>query len=380
MVIGDKNLNIITLNVPYPPDYGGMIDTFYRIKALSGIGVRINLHCFEYGRTHQAEIYKYCDSVHYYPRNRGMVNQMTLLPYIVSSRRSEELERNLLKNDYPVLFDGLHTTFLLDHPVLAGRSKIVRAHNIEHLYYRKLARFETNILRKIYYLTEAARLARYENIINRADLVLPVSMTELEYFRNKYRKTALLSPFHPYDEPECIPGSGDYILFHGDMSVNENAVIAYFLTTKVFSRISYPCIIAGKGIPRSIFKAASGFTNIRLITNPDQGTIKEILLNAHIHVLPALESNGFRIKLLMALFGGRHCIANSMILAGTMLTSLCHVADTPSEILCKINSLMHQPFTASMINQRRELLTEHYNNKKNAEKLAGLIFSVNGSR
>ncbi len=366
MIKGDKNLNIITLNIPYPPDYGGMIDTFYRIKALHSIGVHIHLHCFEYGRTRQTEIDKYCESVHYYPRERGMAYQMTLLPYVVSSRRSEDLYRNLMKNDYPVLFDGLHTTFLLGHPDIAGRNKIVRAHNIEHLYYRKLAGFETNKLRKLYYLTESYRLSRYEKIIKRADLVLPVSLSELAYFRTKYVKAELLSPFHPYDEPECMPGSGDYILYHGDMSVNENTVIADYLITKVFSGISYPCIIAGKGIPRSIFNAASRFQNIRLITNPDQGTNKEILSNAHIHILPALQSNGFRIKLLMALFGGRHCIANSVILKGTMLTSLCHVADTPSEILYNINLLMHQPFTASMINQRRELFTEHYNNKRNA--------------
>jgi glycosyltransferase involved in cell wall biosynthesis len=303
-----------------------------------------------------------------------------MLPYIVSSRRSEELHSNLLKNEYPVLFDGLHTTFLLDHPDFAVRNKFVRAHNIEHQYYRKLARFETNFLRKLYYLTESARLARYEEIIARADLVLPVSLTEMEYFRNKYRKAALLSPFHPFDEPECIQGSGDYILYHGDMSVNENAIIADFLTVNVFSRISFPCIIAGKEIPCSLFESASRFPNISCISNPDQVTLKEILRNAHINILPALESNGFRIKLLMALFGGRHCIANSMILNGTMLTTLCHVADTPTEILFKINSLMYHPFTGSMIDERRQLLTEHYNNRKNAEKLAGLIFSGAESR
>ena len=30
----DPELNIVSFDVPYPPDYGGVIDVFYKIKEL----------------------------------------------------------------------------------------------------------------------------------------------------------------------------------------------------------------------------------------------------------------------------------------------------------------------------------------------------------
>ena len=36
--------------MPYPPNYGGVIDVFYKIKSLHAIGIKIILHCFKYGK------------------------------------------------------------------------------------------------------------------------------------------------------------------------------------------------------------------------------------------------------------------------------------------------------------------------------------------
>ena len=37
-----KAVNIVSFNIPYPPNYGGVIDVFFKIKALSKAG-KINL-------------------------------------------------------------------------------------------------------------------------------------------------------------------------------------------------------------------------------------------------------------------------------------------------------------------------------------------------
>ena len=131
-------LNIITLNIPFPPNYGGMIDTYYRIKTLHRLGVRIHLHCFEYGLAHPPELESICQSVSYYKRKSGLIYQLSLIPYIVITRKSKQLLERLLENNFPILFDGLHSTFYLNHPALASRMKLVRTHNIEHYYYSSL--------------------------------------------------------------------------------------------------------------------------------------------------------------------------------------------------------------------------------------------------
>ena len=57
----NQKLNIITLDIPYPPDYGGAIDEFYTIKYLHDQGVEIYLRCFEYGsRKPNAVLEQYC--------------------------------------------------------------------------------------------------------------------------------------------------------------------------------------------------------------------------------------------------------------------------------------------------------------------------------
>lgn len=126
----NNDLNVVTLNIPYPPDYGGMIDSFYRLKWLSAEGVRIHLHCFQYGRQISNELESVCENVKYYPRETNMLNSLSIIPYIVKSRSSKELLENLNSNDFPILFDGLHTTYFLKHPKLRSRKKFVRVHNI----------------------------------------------------------------------------------------------------------------------------------------------------------------------------------------------------------------------------------------------------------
>ena len=35
----DQHLHIISFDIPWPPNYGGVIDVFYKIKTLSEAGV-----------------------------------------------------------------------------------------------------------------------------------------------------------------------------------------------------------------------------------------------------------------------------------------------------------------------------------------------------
>lgn len=52
----ERYLNIIAFNIPWPANYGGIIDVYYKIKALHQCGVKIILHCFEYERAHSPEL------------------------------------------------------------------------------------------------------------------------------------------------------------------------------------------------------------------------------------------------------------------------------------------------------------------------------------
>jgi hypothetical protein len=368
------NLHIITLNIPFPPDYGGMIDTYYRIRSLHELGIRIHLHCFEYGRKHPKELESICETINFYPRKPGLAKQFSSVPYIVSSRQSEQLLANLVRNDYPILFDGLHTAYYINHNLLTGRKKTVRVHNIEHNYYKSLSDNERNPLKRFYFLMESAKLRKFEKILKVADHIFPLSFNDQFYFNNRYQNSVYIAPFHPFKEPISLTGTGEYVIYHGDLSVNENALISDLLISNVFSAIPYKCVIAGKDPPEHLKLKAASYPNVTLISNPDNDQMTELIINAQINLLPAIASNGFKIKFLMALFAGRHCIVNSVIGENTLLKNLCHIADSDYEIIRKIHSLMNIPFTEELISERQKILTENFDIRRNAQKLIKLIF------
>lgn len=151
----DNHLHIVAFSIPFPANYGGVIDVFYKLKALHKAGIKIHLHCYQYDRPEAPELNAYCESVNYYPRKTGFKSQLSLKPYIVESRQSESLLKNLLSDNFPILFEGLHSCFYLNHKSLQGRTLIYRESNIEHNYYFNLFKSEKNIGRKAFSCSKA---------------------------------------------------------------------------------------------------------------------------------------------------------------------------------------------------------------------------------
>lgn len=371
-----KDLNIVTLNVPYPPDYGGMIDSFSRIKWLNEAGVNIHLHCFQYGRPDSKELELLCKSVNYYPRKRTIINLFSKLPFIIDSRDSIQLLENLKLNNYPILFDGLHTTYYLNHPDLDGRKKFIRTHNIEHLYYKSLAEIERNIFSRLFYKYESAKLKDFEEKINDNGNVnfLTISLRDNEYFKKITKNTFIIPPLHPYAEVISSPGKGSYVLYHGDLSVRENSLIAEELIEKVFSKIKYNCVVAGKNPPASLHRYASRSVNVKLVADPDSVIMDDLVRNAHINILPSLTANGFKLKHLIALYAGRFCILNNIAANSFSEKAQFHIADSYSEMVNQIKNLMNEEFTIEMISRRMQILEKDLSNQVNTKKIIDLIF------
>ena len=342
-----NKLHIVCFDVPFPADYGGAIDLFYKIRSLYEAGCEIYLHCYEYGRVHAAELEKYCRQVHYYKRLTGIKGISMSLPYIVASRRDNELLKRLQEIDAPILFEGVHTTYFLSHPSLHTRFKAVRTHNIEHEYYLKLAGKEQAILTRTYYSIEAALLKKYEASLHQANAFFALSLTDREYFSKLYPgiKSYFVAPFHPYDAVSGAAGTGTYGLYHGNLSHPENREAVFFLLKEVIPHIKASFIIAGKNPGEDMAKACSRLANCTLIPDPDKATMDNLVAQAHIHVLPTFQQSGMKLKLLSALFGGRHVLVNEQMLSGTGLEPACHIAVTGAEFTGKINELMQQPFT-----------------------------------
>ncbi len=366
-------IQIVAFNIPYPPDYGGVIDVFYKVKALSECGISVYLHCFEYDRPRAIELEEFCAKVFYYPRKGGIRYLFSTKPYIVITRDNDQLLNNLTENKAPILFEGLHTCYYIGHPALSNHRKLVRTHNVEHEYYLNLSKSEQNIFKKIFFKLESAKLSAYEKMLKKASHLLCISPNDNYYFDHKYGHSHFIPAFHPFSEIKSKEGKGEYILFHGNLSVSENLQAVYYLIKHVFPRISHPVIVAGKNPPERLIQKISQLANIKLVANPDNDEMEEIIQNAHICLLPTFQDSGLKLKLLASLFSGRFCVVNTPMVRKTGLEHLCYVTDKAGEMVGHINKLFHQEFTSDEIEKRKIILEDAFSNRNNAEKIKQFI-------
>ena len=103
--------------------------------------------------------------------------------------------------------------------------------------------------------------------------------------------------------------------------------------------------------------------------------MKDVISKAHIHVLPSFNNTGIKIKLLNALFNGRHCVVNTEMVEGTQLAELCQVVNTAEEFRERISMLYHQKFTAEEKEFRKKILKQHFSNEANAEQMVKRIWT-----
>ena len=368
----ENHLHIIAFDVPYPANYGGVIDVFYRVKALSEAGVKVHLHCFEYGRGEQ-EILNRCHEVKYYKRDTSFGKQLSLTPFIVNSRKSEALVLDLLKDDYPILCEGLHTTAVLLDKRLRNRKVFVRAHNVEHDYYNGLAEVERCGWKRLFYHVEAWKLRRYEPVLKNAAGIFAISQKDADYFKQFYNNVTLVPGFSATDSVCSETGRGEYVLYHGNLSVRENEDAAKWLIENVFAELDLHCIVSGLNPSDKLKKLVDTYTNVTLMANPDDAEMIDLLRQAQVNILVTNQPTGLKLKLLNALYNGRFCLVNSDMVKGTSLDTLCVVADEPKQMIAEIKRLMEEDFTEDDIEKRDAQMRQLYDNEANALKIVEAI-------
>ncbi len=369
-----KHLHIISFDIPYPANYGGVIDVFYKLKSLVQSGVKVHLHCYEYSRIPHLVLKELCYKVYYYPRNTAKSKLFNRLPYIVASRSSDLLLQNLLKDDYPILMEGLHSTFHLSNDKLYNRKLIVRTHNIEHDYYQSLARVEGNVFKRYYFYNEATKLESYENILHQATHIFAISPNDKTYLHSRYGKAHYIPAFHPFNELHIAEGKGSFALYHGNLSVGENNEAAIYLVKDVFSKVKIPFVIAGSKPSMQLREAIAGHSHISLQADIDADAIHHLIHTAQINVLPTFQPTGIKLKLLSALFNGRHAVVNDSMIQNTGLETLCHIANDADSVQKKINSLMKKSFLPADIEKRKKILLQHFSNNVNASTIVNIVW------
>ena len=366
----NKTIHIVAFDVPFPADYGGVIDVFYRIKALHNLGINIILHCYEYGRGEQKELEKYTSKVYYYKRSITILKWLSKTPFIINTRDSKQLLQNLEKDDSPILFEGIHTTFHLSNSSLKKRITMVRTHNIEHDYYSSLAK-QSSGLKKIFFKSEAKKLKNYESNLALADYLLAIKESDKTHLERFHSNVKLLPVSTPKSKIKEQKVTEPYLLFHGNLSVSENENGANWIIKHAYSR-NIKLIIAGKEPKEQLLKLCKE-NDVELITNPSNEKMEQLIQSARIHVFYTDLATGVKLKLINAMNSSGHILLNNKMIEGTSFEKLFNPANTPEEFQKFIIENLDNELTAEEFNKRQSYLQENLNTENNCKLIQQLI-------
>ena len=374
--MSEKHLHIISYDVPYPVDYGGVFDLFYKIKALSESGVHIYLHCFEYGRGEQPILKQYCKEVNYYERMPMHQSLFNGLPYIVASRANTKLLDRLQQDAYPILMEGMHCTYFLHSGALPADRCFIRVPNVEYKYYEKLAETTDSFPKKVYYKRESKLLKNYEKGLANKATFWTISDKDLQVFTDELGYTNIdnLPLYLPEFAPAFKGEKGSFCLYHGNLAVAENEYAATWLLEHIFSDIEIPFVIAGKNPSKKLEKLAHNHMHTCLVANPGDREMEELIRKAQVNILPSFNETGIKLKLIHALYHGRHCVVNTSAVEGSGLTHCCTVTDTLSGMRDALKDLWEKPFTFYTYEMRIDELRSRFSNEQSARQMIGWIF------
>ncbi len=353
---------------PFPPDYGGAIDVFYKLKALAAQGVKPVLHVFVYGRNKTVPLKMLASEIYVYERKRHWTALFSSFPFIVKTRMPLTLAERL-KNAEIIMYEGIHTTGFADQ--LEDIPQFLRAHNYETAYYRMLFEAASPSLKRLYYASEHRILKKYEPVvIQRMDKIFSVSRLENELFKQWNDSAEWLPVFHPFDRVELSEETEEIVLFHGNLSVEENQRAVRFLWKEVLEQTAYPFVVAGKNPPSFMHAWNKRFDRFYLIPNPKEEKLRKLIARARVNVIWSEARTGIKLKLIHALFRGKNVIANANVTDGTCLANLVLPAGNPEEIRRQINeAFKNQTDLEAEQKRREEVLKELYNNEKNIKSL-----------
>lgn len=362
-----KYLHIVSLDVPIPADYGGVIDIYYRAKAIKELGVKIILHCFEYGRSIHQDFSEIADEVYFYKRNKTIIDILKSKPFIVSTRKSETLIARLLKDDHPILMEGHHCAGLLNDSRLKNRKRFVRIHNIEWKYYKALSESKTSYWKKLFFKNESKKLKRFDSTLALADGLFCLSSTELKYFQNINPASYLWSVGCSLLKEVDFP-TENYALFHGNLSVPENEkALRWIVDVWVKNKLTMPMVVAGKNPKPDLKKLLETNSFIKLFQNPSNEKMTQLIGAAKVNLLITFQSTGVKLKLLNALIQGKKCIVNPLMVEGTDLGLFCDVVHDEKDLAKALQTEENKPFSEQDLEARLEYLNANFDVLKNSQ-------------
>lgn len=257
---------------------------------------------------------------------------------------------------------------------------ILRAHNVEHLIWDRIAK-KTRLFLKRWYINHLVRtLKNYEmSAINRVDGIAAITYRDAAFFRGETAIPVVDIPFG-VNPDEFVPKyevKEKPTLYHiGSMNWMPNEEGIHWFLKNVWDKIAKResdliLNLAGRHMPKWLTNLRK--KNINVVGEvPDA---REFIRNNDIAIVPLLSGSGIRIKIIESMAMGRTVITTMVGAEGIQYSEYENIiiADSPAkmvEVICKI---IKEPQEAERIGKNaRKLVEDIYDNRKIIDRL--LIF------
>jgi glycosyltransferase involved in cell wall biosynthesis len=322
----------------------------------------------------------------------AFLNLFSKKSYHVQRFISREFEQKLVEILTNDSFDIIQIEMLYLAPyvkVIRKYSKakiILRAHNIEHRIWERIAANEKNSVRRIYLNHLFRTLKNYElNALNLFDGIVAITNNDAGFFRSTGTPVPVTAiPFGIQIRKEDRPADedpGPVSLFHlGAMNWYPNMEGIRWFLDKVWPMVhkEFPSLrfyLAGRNTPEWMF-------NMRIPGVEVVGEVEDavaFMRSKTIMVVPLFSGSGIRIKIIEGMSAGKTIISTHVGAEGIHCTHGVHIllAETPEEFLERIRFCVNNPESCRQLGKNAsELIDNEHDNNKLMDRLITFYRSV----
>ena len=310
-------------NLLHPLDSGGKIRTY---NVLRGIREKHEIDYATFAEDMKDREYilkseEYChnlfhvsppslpekNSLNYYFEvlKTSLLNRYPFTIYSYRSREFKELISKLaVENNYDLLIADF-LTMCLNIPEGLKIPRVHFSHNVEAKIWKRLAKTETNLVKKMVFAREGRRIEKFEGgVIRSYPLTIAVSIDDRDHFLNIYGGNNIdyitTGVDTDYFNPNGNNENPNSILFLGSMDWMPNIDAVLYFAEKIFPLIrqeidNAELIIVGKNPVDSIKRL--GETNQNIIVTGTVSDTRPYIRSASCTVVPIRIGGGTRIKI-----------------------------------------------------------------------------------
>lgn len=381
--------------IPYPLNDGGAIGAFNFVKGYAEAGCEVTMLAMNtakhfvpeekaqevlgpYGKLHLVDIDNRINAV------GALANLIKGGSYVVERFVSADYNQELVHLLQAQKFDVVHVDGLPPAAYIetvrqySAATVSMRAHNVEHVIWERIAAREGSLLKRWYLQEQAQRLKEFEiSALGKCDVVMAISTEDEATIqqRSPGAKTIVVPAGMDISaEPENQNYNPLDLFFIGAMDWMPNTQGMDWFVKEVLPPLTkqFPQVkvnVAGKKMSDS-FKALKSANLLPVGEVPDA---KQFMLQHGLMIVPIISGSGIRIKILEGMALGKTILATTIAAEGLGLTNGENIliADTPEQFAAHIEKCLADAIFCKAVGVNGHRFA--YANYRNASIFAKLI-------